>query len=541
MSRLQSDLTGKSNSINKKNNINGSDGPTHIIKPSIDCQNSASAMNSVQKSFANDNDDDWDAPTKSINLPNLPNQYEKNSLKYIPDEFKTKELCLEAVTQKASSTIDTPVVEPVQNIKSSTRFDNMGFKESILRGLYAGGFENPAPSQFSIPAALPDPETGVVRDIILSARAGSGKTVYFTVPALNCVELDIKKPQVIIISPTRELAVQTFGVICSIGAFSGVSVALHRGVGSKTKRDVNTTAFVRGVSVKSESYQTFGNAKEGDEQIIVATPGKLLDIITNERGVRISSTRVINKIDTNFIRMIVMDEADELLSPKNDNDFQDTIAKTFSNIPTIEYCQKIIVSATITDPVLEICNQILQNPIQILVKKEDVNISAIKQYYVSLGEESHKADCLLDIYSNASIGTSIIFANTARKAEYIYELMKEKGFSVGYIHAKLDQKDRDTIMKSFRDGHIRVLIGTDLIARGIDVQTVSVVFNYDLPTSMENYIHRVGRCGRYGRMGVAVNFVVETSNSKPRDISSLEKYYNLDIRPLPDSLDILRL
>ncbi len=472
---------------------------------------SNTAMNSGSKTFATD--DDWDTPASN------------------PTESSNDSTTGSIDGAQAQNSVTTNDV-----IATSSNFDSMPIKPCILRGLFASGFEKPSPCQQTIPSALAHPETGIVRDVILAAKAGSGKTLFFTVAALNSVEVDIKKPQVIIVSPTRELAYQTFKVACDIGSFAGVSIALHRGVGNKTKKE--PTAFLRGVSVKSESYISFGNAREGEEQIIIATPGRLLDIITNEKGVRISPVKTIKKIDTSFTRLFVMDEADELLSPKND--FQDTIAKIFSNIPTIEFCQKIIVSATITDPVLEICRQILQNPVQILVKKEEINISNIKQYYVGLTEEEDKAACLLDIYSNASIGTSIVFANTAIKAEYIYNLLKEKGFSAGFIHAKLAMDERDGIMRDFRNGTIRVLVATDLIARGIDVQSVSVVFNYDLPPSLENYIHRIGRCGRYGRVGVAVNFVVEPNNSKPKDIVTLEKYYNLDIRPLP-SLDILKM
>ncbi len=502
MSRNKDDLRGSRRFDGSSNIKNQSD-----IRPITE-------MNNGSRTFAND-EDDWDKPAH----PN-------------PTESSTDSATgsVDGASQAQNSVTTNGV------IRTSNRFDNMPMKSQILRGLFASGFEMPSPCQQTIPAILADPETGLIRDAILAAKAGSGKTLVFSVAALNCVETEIKELQVIIISPTRELASQTFKVLCEIGSFAGVSVALHRGVGNKTKKE--PSAFLRGVSVQSESYISFGGAKEGKEQIIVATPGRLLDIITNEKGVRISPSKVIKKIDTGFTRLFVMDEADELLSPKND--FQDTIARIFSNIPTIEICQKIIVSATITDPVLEICRSILHNPVQILVKKEEVNISTIKQYYVGLTNEEDKKDCLLDIYSNASIGTSIVFANTAVKAEHIYNLFREKGFSAGYIHAKLPMDERDNIMKDFRTGTIRVLVATDLIARGIDVQSVSVVFNYDLPPSMENYIHRIGRCGRYGRTGVAVNFVVEANNSKPKDIVTLEKYYNLDIRPLP-SLDILKI
>jgi superfamily II DNA/RNA helicase len=503
---LHSSSDIKSNTNKLVNSLE--DEPTNITNSS-NILNPITAMNNGSKSFANN---EWDTQV----------------------DTNVKESTTIEDSQKQDET-SNPIASN-NLIRTANSFEKMGLKANILQGLFESGYEKPSPCQQTIPAALPDPVTGIVRDVILAARAGSGKTLYFGSVAVNCVEDHIKKLQAIIVAPTRELAYQTFKVMCDIAKKSRVSIALHRGVGNKTKSDV--TAFTRGMTVKSETYITFGNAREGEEQIIIATPGRLLDIISNEKGVRISPTKTMKKIDTGFTRLLVMDEADDLLSPKND--FQDTIAKIFSHIPTIEFCQKIIVSATITDPVLEICRQILQNPVQILIKKEEVNISSIKQYYVSLTQEEDKAACLLDIYANASIGTSIVFANSAIKCEYIYNLMKEQGFSVGYIHAKLPMNERDKIMQDFRGGSTRVLITTDLLARGIDVQTVSVVFNYDLPPSMENYVHRIGRCGRYGRVGVGVNLVVEPTNSKPKDIVTLEKYYNLDIRALPN-LDILKM
>jgi ATP-dependent RNA helicase len=490
------------------------DEATNIINSSN--INSKTVMNTELKTFATD--DIWDTPDSQSETKPEPELEQKAG----------------GGSDNSPELGESAAVKTNNEIATSTCFEKMGIKENILRGLFAAGFSQPAPSQQTIPAALPHPITGIVRDVILAARAGSGKTLYFGVVGLNSVDTSIKKLQVIVVSPTRELASQTFTFLCSIADFSNVSIALHRGVGNKTKKE--GTAFTRGVNIKSESYISYGKSREGDEQIIVATPGRLQDILTNERGVRISATRVIKKIDASFVRLFVADEADELLSPKND--FQETLAQIFKNIPTIEFCQKMIVSATITDPVLEICRQILQDPIQILVKK-DSNISSISHYYVGLTNEEDKSECLLDIYANGSIETSIIFANTAIKAEYIYNLMKEKGFCVGFIHAKLSMSERDKIMNDFRKGIIRVLVGTDLIARGIDVQTVSIVFNYDLPPSLENYIHRVGRCGRYGRRGIAINFVIEANSSKPKDIVVLEKYFNVEINHLPN-LDILK-
>jgi superfamily II DNA/RNA helicase len=472
-------------------------------------------MSRKTSDFSNNNQNKDDEPNNTSNqLRNVMNSQQQS--------FATNEQ-------------DTNVSPPTNSnsIITANTFDEMNLKDLVLRGLYAAGFDTPAPCQRIIPSLTGND----IRDAIISAQAGSGKTLLYSVVTLNGVDNTILRPQAIVLAPTRELALQIFNVMCSIGDFSGVSIALHRGVGMKTKKESNT-GITSKANVKSETYMTFGTAKEGCEQIIVATPGRLLDIITNEKGIRINPMKTIPKLNMSYIRNFIMDEADELLSPHNE--FQDTIANIFSNIPTIEYCQKLIVSATITPSVIEICNQILNNPLQILIKKEDVPLSSVKQYYVSLEQEEHKAACLLDIYKNVSISTSMIFTNKIEKAEYINDIMKEQGYQVGFIHAKLSQSDRDSIIADFRKGKIRVLVTTDLLSRGFDVPSVSVVFNYDLPNTMENYIHRVGRAGRFGRVGVAVNLMVEAYSAKPKDIVALEKHYNIEIKVLP-GLEVLSI
>jgi superfamily II DNA/RNA helicase len=473
-------------------------------------------MSRKTSDFSNNNQNKDDEPNNTSNqLRNVMNSQQQS--------FATNE----------QDTNVSPPSTSTNSIITANTFDEMNLKDLVLRGLYAAGFDTPAPCQRIIPSLTGND----IRDAIISAQAGSGKTLLYSVVALNGIDNTILRPQAIVLAPTRELALQIFNVMCSIGDFSGVSIALHRGVGMKTKKDSNI-GITSKANVKSETYMTFGTAKEGCEQIIVATPGRLLDIITNEKGIRINPMKTIPKLNMSYIRNFIMDEADELLSPHNE--FQDTIANIFSNIPTIEYCQKLIVSATITPSVIEICNQILNNPLQILIKKEDVPLSSVKQYYVSLEQEEHKAACLLDIYKNVSISTSMIFTNKIEKAEYINDIMKEQGYQVGFIHAKLSQSDRDSIIADFRKGKIRVLVTTDLLSRGFDVPSVSVVFNYDLPNTMENYIHRVGRAGRFGRVGVAVNLMVEAYSAKPKDIVALEKHYNIEIKVLP-GLEVLSI
>jgi hypothetical protein len=419
------------------------------------------------------------------------------------------------------------MLEVDENIKMSDSFDDMNLKTEILKGIYTCGYEKPSPCQKIIPSLIDG-----LRDSIITSAAGSGKTIIFSITALQNVDETLNKPQVILISPTRELAIQTYNVITTLASFTNISIALHRGTGKMTRQE-NVKHVSHEKSDVTSGYKTFGECENGNEQIIVATPGRLLDIITRE-NIRINDIRM-KKINTGYIKMIVLDEADELLSESNN--FQETLSDIFDKIPTINFCQKIVISATMTEKVLNICDKILANPLKILIKKENLILAGIQQYYVRLPTEEDKIECLLDIYSNISISTSIIFTNEKKKAEYIFQRMEKEKFSVAFIHSTMEQKTRDSIMQDFRLGKLRVLIATDLLARGIDVQTISTVFNYDLPNDKENYIHRIGRSGRYGRKGIAINFVVGNTNTrsnvKPTQIRDIETFYSFNIDSLP--------
>ncbi len=397
----------------------------------------------------------------------------------------------------------------MDNNKHCDSFDNINLKEGTLRGIYNYGWEKPSQIQrISLLSLLEG------RDMILQACAGSGKTGVFAIGAIERVEPSLKAPQVLVISPTRELTVQTYNIICKLGSFSNVSVAMHRGCSNKNKPQK-----ISGIE-RTSGYMTFGDADKFKEQIVVGTPGRLLDIVYK------------NFLNLSTVKLLILDEADELLSPSNE--FQNMIKEIINNMPPINDYQTIIVSATLPDNVLNLTNYITKDPVKILVKKENLPLDGIKQYYVVLDQEDDKLLCLLDIYSSISIQQSIIFVNRKDKADYIYQKMKNHGFSVSCIHGTMSQVDRDTIMDAFRKGTSRVLIATDLLARGIDVQSVSTVFNYDLPNDKENYIHRIGRSGRYGRKGIAINFVVEPSGNKPKYIQELENFYNCQINTLPN-------
>merc|ERR1719383_334765 len=222
--------------------------------------------------------------------------------------------------------------------------------------------------------------------------------------------------------------------------------------------------------------------------------------------------------------MFILDEADEMLS----RGFKDQIYDVFRFMS--ESIQVILLSATIPTEVLEVTKKFMRDPIRILVKKEQLTLDGIKQFYIMVEREDWKLDTLCVLYETLTITQAVIFCNTRRKVDQLTSDMHERDFTVSAMHGDMDQKDRDLIMREFRSGSSRVLITTDLLARGIDVQQVSLVINFDLPTNRENYIHRIGRGGRFGRKGVAINFVTEEDAHMLADI---QKFYNTLVEELP--------
>merc|ERR1719482_1222722 len=233
----------------------------------------------------------------------------------------------------------------------------------------------------------------------------------------------------------------------------------------------------------------------------------------NRRALRLADTKIF-----------ALDEADEMLS----RGFKDQIYDVFKCLPPdVQVC---LFSATMAPEVLEITSRFMQEPIRILVKKDELTLEGIKQFYIAVEREEWKLDTLCDLYETLTITQAIIYCNTRRKVDFLADQMSKRDFTISTMHAELDQKERDLIMREFRSGSSRVLISTDLLARGIDVQQVSLVINFDLPGNIENYLHRIGRSGRFGRKGVAINFV---TNSDVRTMKDIEKYYHTQIEEMP--------
>jgi len=247
-------------------------------------------------------------------------------------------------------------------------------------------------------------------------------------------------------------------------------------------------------------------------QVVVGTPGRVYDMI-NRRALR-----------TDNMKIFCMDEADEMLS----RGFKDQIYEVFQLLP--QDTQVVLLSATMPADVLEVTKKFMRDPVRILVKRDELTLEGIKQFYIAVEKEEWKLDSLSDLYETVTITQAVIFCNTRRKVDWLTEKLHQREFTVSAMHGDMDQKQRELLMKEFRSGSSRVLITTDLLARGIDVQQVSLVINYDLPTNRENYIHRIGRGGRFGRKGVAINFVTTDDVRMLRDI---EQFYSTQIDEMP--------
>ena len=368
-------------------------------------------------------------------------------------------------------------------------FEDMKLKKNLLRGIYAYGWEKPSTIQQR--AVVPVIEG---HDIIAQSQSGTGKTGAFTVACIQRVISANPQCQILIVSPTRELAGQTCNVLKALSAYMTITCHLCIG-GTSVRADI-------------ESIQS-------GKQIIVGTPGRINSMIS--KGV----------LSLKSLSLFVLDEADEMLS----RGFKAQIYEISQFVP--KDVQVALFSATMPLDVLSLSQHFLRDPVRILVKNEEVTLDGIKQFYVAVEREDYKLATLFDLYESLTIIQAIIFVNSRKKAMWLKDKMIQNDFTVSCIHGDLLHRDREFVMKEFRSGTSRVLIATDLLARGIDVNTVSLVINYDLPKIKESYIHRIGRSGRYGKKGVAINFVNDDDEFQMREI---EKFYDTKIDELPADL-----
>lgn len=379
-----------------------------------------------------------------------------------------------------------------KNIKVHRTFESMRLKPELLKGIYAYGFEAPSAIQSR---AIMQIISG--KDTIAQAQSGTGKTATFSVGMLQVIETGTRQCQALVLSPTRELAQQIHHVIMNLGSY--MNVQTHACIGGKQVGE-DLKKLVQG------------------QHIVSGTPGRILDVIKRQN------------LGTRGIKMMILDEADELMT----KGFKEQIYEIYRHLPSA--VQVVVVSATLTREVLEMTSKFTTDPVKILVRKEDVSLEGIKQYQIQCEKEEWKFDTLCDLYDSLTITQAVIFCNTKTKVTWLADQLRTANFAVVSMHGDMKQNERDTVMKDFRSGASRVLISTDVWARGIDVQQVSLVINYDLPLDKENYIHRIGRSGRFGRKGVAINLL--TSSDAP-EIRLLEKHYKIKIRDMPSDLSAL--
>jgi len=369
------------------------------------------------------------------------------------------------------------------------RWNELDLKENLLRGIYSHGFEDPSPIQKkSIKPIL------TKKDVIAQAQSGTGKTGAFTVSALQSVDEKKKEIQSLILAPTRELASQIFTVLNSIGTFM--------------KDDgLVTKLFIGGVSMDNDVKDI-----QDKPQIVVGTPGRIHDLIRRK------------KINTKTIKQLYLDEADEMLS----QGFKEQVYNIFQYLGNeVQIC---LFSATLPNEIQKLTEKFMRDPIRILVKTDAITLEGISQYFIALENDAQKYDTLKDIFEKISLSQCIIYCNSIKRVADLCEALQKDNFPVSCIHSGMEKDERITAYNEFTHGQTRVLISSNLTARGIDVQQVSTVINFDVPKDIHTYIHRIGRSGRWGRKGMGINFITRRDIKK---IKEIEEYYDTQIDELP--------
>ena len=384
-------------------------------------------------------------------------------------------------------------LEKESEIRIYNTWDELDLNPDLLRSIYGHGFEKPSPIQSKGIAPIKEG-----RDIIAQAQSGTGKTGCFTVGALSRVNVQENSSQVLIMAPTHELAQQIASVIHGLSnMITGIRIKTVIG-GSSIDEDAN-------------------EIRENPPHIIVGCPGRVFDMIRRRH------------INANKFKLVILDEADEMLS----SGFKDQVYNIFQHLN--KNVQIALFSATLPNNIYQITNKFMRNPVKICVKSESLTLEGIKQYYVAVEDDRQKYLTLKDLYQHITLAQCIIYSNSVKRVMDLYEAMKEYGFPVCCIHSNMDKFERERSFKEFRNGTARVLISSNVTSRGIDIQQVSVVINFDLPRDVHSYLHRIGRSGRWGRKGTGITFITRRDIIKMKEI---ESYYNTQIEELPGNFQI---
>ena len=385
-------------------------------------------------------------------------------------------------------------IEESSGINEIKFFENLNLKDEVLKGIYSYGWERPSAIQSK--AILPVLQGN---DIIAQAQSGTGKTGTFSISALSVADPKIRAPQVLLMSPVKDLSVQTYRIIKSLGQYTGLKTSLLIG---------------KGLNGSEQDYSKREDLPAPDfrSQIFVGTPGRVLDSLRRKR------------LNLSSLRLFIMDEADQMLS----KGFKEQVKQIFKYLS--EDVQIALFSATMPKEVLEIAHSFMRNPVSILVKEDELTLEGIRQFYVNVENDEQKYNVLSDIYDTISVSQGVIFVNSKQRAIDLRDKLEADNHTVGLIHGGYNQYERNDILDNFKNGRMRILIATDILARGIDIQQISLVINYDVPYKVEPYIHRIGRSGRFGRKGMAINLV---SVDDAQNMKRIEQHYDTIVEPMP--------
>jgi superfamily II DNA/RNA helicase len=370
-------------------------------------------------------------------------------------------------------------------------FNDLNLKEDLLKGVYLYGFTKPSKIQIN---GIQNISSG--KDCMLQSQSGTGKTATYLLGVLNRIDSNENKCQGIIITPTHELADQVYSVAIELSKFLGINIVkCIGGTDLNDNRDKIKTAH-----------------------LIIGTNGRISHMIKEKR------------INLFSIKFIILDEADELLADGLNEKLKFIFDKCSDGI------QCCMISATFPPNIFSVAKRIMDNPVKILLRNSEVSVDLISQFYVNVEKEDLKFDTLLDLYSLVSTSQAIIFCNSIEKVDWLKTNLENNNFVITCLHGKMNQKEREIIIKEFRDGKTRILLTTDLLSRGIDIPLVNLVINYDLPINKEIYIHRIGRCGRFDKKGVAITMVKMEDPYDIKLFNKLKHHYKLNIEELPDDI-----
>jgi len=371
---------------------------------------------------------------------------------------------------------------------SITTWEDIDLNPNILRGIYANGFEKPSPIQSKGISPIIQK-----KDVIAQAQSGTGKTGCFCIGCLSLIDFSQNTTQALILAPTRELAIQIQEVLTILSNFI---------------KNIQIQLLIGGTSINTCVESLVNNVPH----IVVGCPGRVYDMFRRKH------------LLSEKLKCIILDEADEMLSAG----FKEQIYNIFQFMPS--NVQVGLFSATLSPEVLQITEKFMRDPVKILVKQEALTLEGINQYYIGVEEDITKYECIKDLFSSFSISQSIIYCNSTTRVQELYDSMINDNYPVGLIHSNMEKQERTKNFNDFKSGKNRVLISSNVTARGIDIQQVSTVINFDIPKDVATYLHRIGRSGRWGRKGIGINFVTKRDI---RVMKEIEQFYQTEIKEMP--------